>query len=72
MQSKPFPRKNRLRFIHPGRFCLLPIVTLENLFLQKYRWGQNYCIPFFVLGNYFRQLLQETLQHEISGGINVM
>ena len=24
----------------------------------------------FVLGNYFRQLLQETLQHDILGGIN--
>ena len=40
-----------------------------------YHRGRNYYIPFFVWGNYSWQLLQETLQHDILGGItycNVM
>ena len=37
---------------------------------QAYHWGQNYYIPLLnVLGNYFRLLLQETLQHNIPGGL---
>ena len=31
-------------------------------------WGPK-CPPSYVLGNYFRQLLHETLQHNIPGGI---
>ena len=38
-----------------------------------YHWGQNHYIPFLGMGNYFRQLLQESLEHNIPGGIiNVM
>ena len=44
--------------------------TLFWCSLRGYHWGQNYSIPFFRFGELFSKLLQDTLKHIISGGVD--